>query len=79
MKNILSIIKDYIVLLLNGQLIAFKMTASDKNVINALNMLNDSTEKLEKLEQERYNLNCKLVDNVLLKTCSREIMQANIP
>jgi len=60
MKNILSIIKDYIVLLLNGQLIAFKMTASDKNVINALNMLNDSTEKLEKLEQERYDPNCKL-------------------
>lgn len=60
MKNILSIIKDYIVLLLNGQLIAFKMAASDKNVINALNMLNDSTEKLEKLEQERYDPNCKL-------------------
>ena len=60
MKNILSIIKDFIVLLLSGQLIAFKMAASDENVINALNMLNDSTEKLEKLEQERYDPNCKL-------------------
>ena len=60
MNNILSVVKDYIVLLLSGQLITFKMTASDKNVINVLNMLNDSTEKLERLEQERYNPNCEL-------------------
>ena len=60
MKNIISIVRDFIELWLSGNLRALKLCSQNPYAIQALRDLNDANERLEKLGQERYGPDYKL-------------------
>ena len=54
MKNVISIIRDFIELWWSGSLRAFMLCSQNPYAMDALRDLNDANEKLEKMGQKRF-------------------------